>query len=370
MAGGNGVYGYGPVGTFPTATFNATSYWVDVLFEVNRPTSISVAPANASIPADATRQFTAVALYAGDTTRDVTAAVDWASSSATVATIDPTGVASPIAQGVTTISASLVGVLGSTPLTVTAPIGGTLSSITIDPGPRSVETGQALRLTATAHFAAGGTQDVTQEAIWSSGSADVASVDGWGRVSGWREGSASISASLQGIAGSATVAVTQSAAPSPEGPGGPILVVSSAANPFSRYLAEILRAEGLNEFLAVDVSAVDAVLLSGYDVVVLGDMPLSAAQVAMFGSWVSGGGHLVAMRPDKQLAPLLGLVDAAATLADAYLLVDTGSAPGAGLVAESVQFHGTADRYTLDPLGLPSVVAALYATASTSAGET
>ena len=32
-AGGNGVYGYGAGGGFPTSTFNATNYWVDVVFE-------------------------------------------------------------------------------------------------------------------------------------------------------------------------------------------------------------------------------------------------------------------------------------------------------------------------------------------------
>ena len=39
------------------------------------------------------------------------------------------------------------------------------------------------------------------------------------------------------------------APPAPtDGPGGPILVISASANPFSRYYTEILRAEGLNAF--------------------------------------------------------------------------------------------------------------------------
>ncbi len=44
--------------------------------------------------------------------------------------------------------------------------------------------------------------------------------------------------------------------------------------------------------------------------------------------WVNGGGNLIAMRPDKQLAGLLGLTDAGTTLANAYLQVDTGTAAG------------------------------------------
>ena len=95
----------------------------------------------------------------------------------------------------------------------------------------------------------------------------------------------------------------------------------------------------------------------------LGEMPLSAASVAMFTTWVNGGGNLIAMRPDKQLAGLLGLTDAAATLPEAYLQVQTASAPGAGIVAETMQFHGTADRYT--PSGA-TTVATLFSTATTA----
>jgi chitodextrinase len=157
---------------------------------------------------------------------------------------------------------------------------------------------------------------------------------------------------------------TTPAAPLPpgQGPGGPILVISSAQNPFSRYYAEILLAEGLNYFDVVDIDSVSSTLLANYDVTILAEMPLSSAQVTMLSDWVNAGGNLVAMRPDKQLAGLLGLTDAAATLANAYLLVDTISAPGAGIVNQTLQFHGTADLYT--PSGA-SAVATLYSNATT-----
>src|SRR4051812_6571294 len=69
--------------------------------------------------------------------------------------------------------------------------------------------------------------------------------------------------------------------PTDEGPGGPILVISSSSNPFSRYYAEILRAEGLNEFTARDISLVTPAILAAYDVAILGEMPLTANDVAM-----------------------------------------------------------------------------------------
>jgi hypothetical protein len=92
-------------------------------------------------------------------------------------------------------------------------------------------------------------------------------------------------------------------------------------------------------------------------------MPLSGAQVSMLSGYVSNGGNLIAMRPDKQLATLLGLTDAASTLSNGYLLVNTASAPGAGIVGETIQFHSVADRYTLN---IATVVATLYATAATA----
>jgi uncharacterized protein (TIGR02597 family) len=147
------------------------------------------------------------------------------------------------------------------------------------------------------------------------------------------------------------------------GPGGPILVVRSETNAFSTYYAEILLNEGLNEFGLTNVSAIAPAVLANYDVVILGDTALTADQVTTLSDWVSGGGNLIAMRPDKQLAGLLGLTDAVSTLAEGYLLVNRASEPGLGIVGQTIQFHGTADRYTLNGA---SSLATLYSDASTA----
>ncbi len=148
-----------------------------------------------------------------------------------------------------------------------------------------------------------------------------------------------------------------------DGPGGPILVLTQATNAFSRYYAEILLTEGLNEFALTNVSSISSAALANYDVVILGQTALTPSQVTMLSDWVNGGGKLIAMRPDKQLAGLLGLADAGSTLAEGYLLVNTASGPGAGIVGQTIQFHGTADRYTL---GTATSLATLYSAAQTS----
>src|SRR5918998_6903061 len=137
-----------------------------------------------------------------------------------------------------------------------------------------------------------------------------------------------------------------SAAPE-DGPGGPILVVGDDSNPFSLYYAEILRNEGLNEFDVVrDTASFSGATLNGYDVVIVGDVPLNNAQANALSTWVNAGGNLIAMRPDANLSSLLGLSGPSGTLSDGYLRVNASSPPGQGIAGETMQFHGAADRYS------------------------
>ena len=119
----------------------------------------------------------------------------------------------------------------------------------------------------------------------------------------------------------------------------PLLVVGSSANPFGMYQTEILRDEGVDAFTTLDASLLSSSVLSNFDVVLLGDTALSAGQVTTLTNWVNGGGKLIAMHPDKQLAGLLGLSDAGSTLSNAYVKVDTTSGPGVGITGLTIQFH-------------------------------
>jgi hypothetical protein len=151
-----------------------------------------------------------------------------------------------------------------------------------------------------------------------------------------------------------------------QGPGGPILVITSASSGFGKYYAEILRTEGLNSFAVRDIASVTPEILAEHDVVVLDKMPLASAQVTMLSNWVNGGGNLIAMAPDPQLAGLLGIAATGSTLSDRYLLIDTSASPGAGLVDQTIQFHGTADLYNLVDA---TPVATLYSTATAATGN-
>ncbi len=148
-----------------------------------------------------------------------------------------------------------------------------------------------------------------------------------------------------------------------QGPGGPILVITSSSSVYGSYYAEILRAEGFNAFSVAGIGDVTASSLAAYDLVILAQMPLSAGQVTMLSDWVTVGGQLIAMRPDAQLAGLLGLTATGQTLPSGYLAVNTAAAPGKGIVAQTMQFHGAAARFNLN--GATSV-ATLYSNATTA----
>ncbi len=102
-----------------------------------------------------------------------------------------------------------------------------------------------------------------------------------------------------------------------------LLVVSaSAPNPFGRYLEEVLKVEGLNAVTTVDVNSVTAGLLASARLVVLAEMPLTPGQAQLFVEHVIGGGRLVAMRPDSQLAATLGIIPAGTSQANGYLAIN------------------------------------------------
>jgi|GEM_PF-1498929 len=150
------------------------------------------------------------------------------------------------------------------------------------------------------------------------------------------------------------IAVTQPA---------PILILTNAANPFTAYYPEILLTEGLNSFALGNISNVSASLLAPYDIVLLGEMALSTAQANTLSNWVAGGGKLIAFRPDNPLSGLFGLVNLGSTLSEGYLRINTSNGPGVGIVGETIQYHGTANRYRTNGA---TVLATLFSNATTA----
>jgi len=174
--------------------------------------SIAVTPPNPSIAEGAMQQFTATGTFSDSHTQDVSASVTWASGSSAVATISSTGLASGVAPGTSTISASSGGITGSTLLTVTDPA---LLSLTVTPHVATIPLGTTQQFTAVGFFSDGSTQDVTTSVHWTSSQGAVATVSNSRNSSGLATsqgvGTTTISASLKGLSDSATLSVSAAA---------------------------------------------------------------------------------------------------------------------------------------------------------------
>ena len=145
----------------------------------------------------------------------------------------------------------------------------------------------------------------------------------------------------------------------------PILLVVNdvAITSLGRYVGESLRAEGLNAYDIAQLKTITADDLNNHRLVILPQVPLTAAQAALLSGYVNGGGRLLALRPEAQIAPLFGLMPAGGVETDGYLKIDGSQPAGRGLPIGTLQIHGQADRYTLNGA---TMVATLYRDATTA----
>lgn len=185
--------------------------------------SISVAPAGANIAPATTIPFSATGTFSDGTTQNLSVQTVWNSDTPLVATVDSIGNVKGLSAGTAHISAGLLGVTGSVPVTVTSasPV-----SIAVTPSGSFIPPGGVLQFRAVATFSDGSTQDITHSAAWASSDTTVAVIAIDGVATGQKAGSASITATLSSVSGSTGLLVSSAA------------LVSIAINPFGESLAE------------------------------------------------------------------------------------------------------------------------------------
>jgi hypothetical protein len=172
-------------------------------------TSITVTPANAHVALTYYLQYTATGTFSDGTTQNLTSLVTWSSSQTTVAKISNAigashGRATVVGLGTTTITATYIGVSGSTTLVGT---NATLVSIAVTPPSMTLHRHNKQQLTATGTFSDGTTLDLTTQVSWKSTSNKNANVNATGTVSANKVGTATITATKSGRTGSAAVTV-------------------------------------------------------------------------------------------------------------------------------------------------------------------
>jgi hypothetical protein len=170
--------------------------------------SIAITPSPLSIPLGKTRQFTAVGTYSDASTKYLTNAVTWTSSTPAVATISASGFLSTLSKGTTTVIAALGTVSATSKVTVTAPV---LSSLAVTPSNVSISTGLTQQFTATGTYTDGSQQNLTNSVIWSTSAPGIASINSTGLAKGLAAGSVSIIATSGSMSSSVNLTVGQPA---------------------------------------------------------------------------------------------------------------------------------------------------------------
>src|SRR5664279_67975 len=139
----------------------------------------------------------------------------------------------------------------------------------------------------------------------------------------------------------------------------PILILATNSD-FGTYTAEILKAEGLNEFQVDSLSDTNLNLkyLQNFDVVILGKTLVTKSQKEILSEFVNNGGNLIAFIPDRQLNELFGLKDMIGTMSEGYIKPDQSAEQCIGITPLKMQFHGNAVKYELEG---GKTIATLYA---------
>ncbi len=127
----------------------------------------------------------------------------WATANALVATVSQEGIVTAVAPGTTRLAASAGGKSAMVDVRVTAP---PLAFVQVTPSASGVGVGSTLSLAVHLIDAAGDTID-GPDPTWRSSATSIARVNADGAVQGITPGTASISATVSGVTGSAAIAV-------------------------------------------------------------------------------------------------------------------------------------------------------------------
>jgi hypothetical protein len=196
-----------------SATSGSTTGFTGVTVVPPVLVSLAITPANPSIAAGQTEQFTATGTFSDQSTQNLSSTVTWSSGSTTVATISATGLATSLVKGSSTIGASSGSVNTSTLLTVGPAV---LASIAVTPQTPIVVIGGTLQLTATGTYTDASTQNLSGSVAWSSSNTSDATVNTTGLVNGIANGTPTITAKDGSISGTDAITVT----PNPALPTG------------------------------------------------------------------------------------------------------------------------------------------------------
>ncbi len=186
-----------------TATSEGATGKATVTISPDPVAAVEVSPSTASVIIGQSTQLAAIARNISGQVLSGRPVI-WSTSSPALASVSSTGVVTGLAAGNAVIIASIEGKQGSATVTVrSVPV----ASVTVTPNPASTIVGQNVSLSATLKDGAGNTLS-GRIVGWTSSNVAVATVNSSGVVTGINSGTATITASSEGVSGSASVTVS------------------------------------------------------------------------------------------------------------------------------------------------------------------
>lgn len=157
------------------------------------PVSLSILPANPTLPLGLAQSFLAIAKLHDGTSQDVSRVALWTSSNPAVASIDSKGNLKTLSQGSTTVTAAYASLTATSGVTVTPP---GVIAVNINPAnPSPIEVGNTLQFTASGTMSDGSNPpDITNKVKWASSNSSVADITSGGLAKGDAVGVTLISA--------------------------------------------------------------------------------------------------------------------------------------------------------------------------------
>ncbi len=205
--GGGVVTAVGMGAATVTASYGSLVGTATITVTAPALTYVQVTPTNPSITAQATAQFTATAVFADDSTRNVTSSSSWTSSNSTVAVVSDSGAtigrATGLSAGTSTITATYQGMSGSSVLSVAQGVG----AVAVSPVLSTTVLGSPVTFTATATLTNDATVTPTGVA-WVSSDPTIATVTAAGVATPVKAGTVTITATYLGVSGTASLTVS------------------------------------------------------------------------------------------------------------------------------------------------------------------
>ena len=198
-SGHSATAGTSGASTTGTTTSNTTAA------ETPTVTGVTVSSSSISIAAGQTAQLSATASYSDSSTQPLSSAT-WTTSNSNVATVSSSGLVTAVGVGTATITVSSGSISQTVSILVTP---AALVQINLTPASGSIAISQTIQFTASGIFSDGSTQEITKQASWSSSDANISFLSpGFAFGQAATKSAATITASLSGINGTASLSVS------------------------------------------------------------------------------------------------------------------------------------------------------------------